>query len=166
MTQSTLSTVGAGYFDDTARALELEAQGKPLTKLVLRSGDVVDCVTAVHVDVELDEHGGLGIPPNTGLVGEVPIDPDDPIVEVSGEYGRWFGGDYVLTITFRTRRGEVHGPFGTGSHGEGATPFTTSIPEWQRIRALFGSVAPANNNASRVLSRIGLSLAPAGVVSR
>ncbi|SMC51056.1 CAP domain-containing protein [Kibdelosporangium aridum] len=164
--QATVGPVGvaSATFDDTEQAKALEQKGKRLTKLVLRWGDVVDSITAVYGDEALGEHGGRGIPPETGTISEVPIARHDPIVEVAGFHGKWFVGHYVQQMSFKTKLGKTYGPFGSRNHADTSAAFSLKIPEWHRIRALFGSVTPANNNASKVLGQIGFALAPASAL--
>lgn len=116
-------------FDDTN---VLGAAGSPaLTRIVVRSGDVIDALQTtntapftfnghtVQVPYQLLQHGGGGGQPTT-----IDIPAGDPITEVVVASGIWFGWQCVVQVTFRSRGGKTYGPYGSAANTRDVTTTT------------------------------------------
>ncbi|CAM4297181.1 hypothetical protein KIPE111705_46775 [Kibdelosporangium persicum] len=112
-------STGNGIAFDDADATK--AAG-PLTKLTVRHGDIVDCIQATYGTTVLPAHGGTG-----GSATDIPIQADDPLVEIWGFTGSWFGREHVLQLSLRTRSGTVHGPFGTRKYASSYRRFRYAV---------------------------------------
>ena len=127
-------------FDDTP--IIGAAGNPPITQMVIRSGDVLDAIQAtntgsfqsVPLQYNLLPHGGDG-----GTAHTISI-PGDPVVQVSGFRGVWYGWNCVLQITLKTRSGKVFGPFGTMNNATLEIPFQYNAPPNQSIVAFSGSI--------------------------
>jgi hypothetical protein len=149
--------VGPTYnvFDDTQAAKNLS---QPITKIVVRSGDIIDQVQAFYGAgrTPLPPHGGQGGGPN-----EVNLDSGDFLTEVSGFYGPWFGRPYILQLTFRTRNGKSYGPFGTMNYSSSRTPFSFRANNNEQIIAFLGSIVPgleAGGGYSEYMTSLGVTI--------
>lgn len=119
------------------------AGNPPISQVVVRSGDVLDSIQATNagtfeqnpVSYVLPQHGGNG-----GSASMVSIPGGDPLVEVSGYTGTWFGWECVLQVTFTTRSGKVFGPFGSMDNSTSQSPFSYVAPKGQSIVAFGGTV--------------------------
>jgi hypothetical protein len=136
-------------FDDTAAAL---ATGQPLTCIRVRSGDIVDSIQAFYgrQATPLPAHGGTG-----GGPADVVVDPGDPITVVSGTWGQWFRGTYVLSLTFTTRSGKKMGPFGSEAHADTRSPFSFTVPDGATLLGFAGTVGVGNNGPWHFLGSLG-----------
>jgi hypothetical protein len=143
--------VGGGGvpFDDTAAAL---ANGKPLTRIRIRSGNIVDSIQAFYGDTELPAHGGTG-----GGVTDIVLGPGDGIDSMKGFWGTWFGGTYVLMLVFRTYSGKTYGPFGDMAFAGSRNPIYFTAPAGQSLLAFTGTVAAGNNGQSQFLGSFGIT---------
>lgn len=150
-------------FDDSA--IVGAAGNPPITQLVVRSGNVVDAIQAtntgqfekVSLTYSLAQLGGDG-----GSASTVTTDANDPIVEVAGYTGTWFGWNVVLQITLKTKSGKIFGPFGSMDHATAKTPFTFAAPAGQSIVAFKGAtvvVPEANAPPSAVIASLGFTAA-------
>ena len=134
-------------FDDTQ--IIGAAGNPPITQMVIRSGDVLDAIQATNtgsfqpigssqptsLQYTLLPHGGDG-----GTANTISIAKDDPVVQVSGFRGVWYGWNCVLQITLKTRSGKVFGPFGTMNNASLEIPFQYNAPANQSIVAFSGSI--------------------------
>jgi len=136
-------------FDDTTAAQGL---GLPLTKIFLRYGNVINAIQAFYGDAQtpLTYHGDP--------VGEVPVAAGDPIAHVSGFYGSWFGGNYILQLTFVTSGGKTYGPFGNMDYGNTRTPFTFDLQPNERLITFFASTAYPNNRQWTFIGSLGITV--------
>ena len=143
--------VGGGGipFDDTAAAL---AGGRPLTRIRIRSGNIVDSIQAFYGDTELPAHGGTG-----GGVTDIVLDPGDGIDSMKGVWGTWFGGTYVLMLVFRTYSGKIYGPFGDMALAGSRNPIYFTAPAGQSLLAFTGTVGMGNNGQSQYLGSFGIT---------
>lgn len=122
---------GGSAFDD----LELAKQAnKPITKLIIRAGNIIDSVQAIAGDTALPHHGG-----NRGSGNEIQLDAGDLLTEVSGYSGTWFGRVYILQLTLKTKRGKTYGPFGNMDFSNNRTRFSFSAGAGQ-IAGFHGSI--------------------------
>jgi Glycosyl hydrolases family 18 len=134
--------ISASAFDDTA--IVGAAGNVPITRMVVRSGNVLDAIQATNtgsfsgcnkpLNYVLPQHGGKG-----GQASNVAIAPGDAIVGISGYTGTWFGWDVVLQLTITTRGGQVFGPFGTMDNATSKTAFSCTAPAGQSILAFSGT---------------------------
>lgn len=121
----------------------------PITQMTVRSGDVLNAIQAVNTGTgpyntgtqgtgtgvfTLLQHGG-----DSGVAHEIHLSADDPIVSMSGYTGVWYGWDCVLQLTFTTKSGATHGPFGSMAGATSENEFTQSAPSGQSIVAFRGS---------------------------
>lgn len=134
-------------FDDNTVA----TGGQPLTQLNVRHGNIIDHIQAYYgtPPVAAAAHGGGG-----GGATVVTL-ANDPIVEVSGYTGYWFGGSYVLQITIRTKS-NVFGPYGDMAYAQSSTPFSFQVEPNEQIVGFFGSATYGNNGQSVFLGSLGV----------
>ncbi|MGD2182679.1 FAD-dependent oxidoreductase [Lusitaniella coriacea] len=140
-------------FDDTEAA---KTQGFPITKLIVRAGDIIDCLQAFYHNTALSPHGGAG-----GQEHTIEIEPGDYLREVSGYYGWWYGRQYILQISFKTRRGKSFGPYGTMDASSEQTPFAFTAGEGEQILAFSGSLVPGletGNAATVYVNALGVTI--------
>jgi hypothetical protein len=148
------------------------AGNPPITQLVVRSGNVLDAIQAtntgkfenpsttppvVKLTYSLEQHGGNG-----GAASTVATTVDDPIVQISGYTGTWFGWNVVLQITLTTKSGKTFGPFGTMANATSKTPFNFTAPSGQSIVAFKGTtvvVPEASAPPSAVIASLGFTTA-------
>jgi uncharacterized protein (DUF433 family) len=142
---------GGAAFDDTAAALAL---GQPLTRIQVHSGNIVDAVQAFYgPDASpLPSHGGGG-----GGPSDVVVDPNDPVTGVSGYWGSWFGGVYILQLTLTTQSGRSFGPFGNMEFAGSRTPFLFQAAPGESLLAFAGTVGMGNNGQSQFLGSLGVT---------
>lgn len=138
-------------FDDTAAAKQV---GIPITKVVVRSGQIVDSIQAFNGNQQMPQHGG-----DRGTQTIVTLDPGDAITEVSGYYGPWYGTVFLLQLTLKTANGKTYGPLGTmgGSSASSRKSFSFSTPGG-RLIAFSGSTASApeaDGSMSSFVSSLG-----------
>ncbi|KVL16478.1 hypothetical protein WK02_00385 [Burkholderia cepacia] len=134
-------------FDDTPI---ISAAGNPnLTRVTIRSGDVLNAVQAVNTGTgpyntgtqgtgtgifTLLQHGG-----NSGTAQVVNIPLDDPIVSISGYTGVWYGWQCVLQLTLTGKSGATYGPFGSMAGSTTRNGFVQSAPAGQSVVGFSGS---------------------------
>jgi hypothetical protein len=122
----------------------------------VQAGDIVDGIQALY--------GELPIPlaPPHGTIHadyhKVMLEPGDTWSEISGFYGDWFQGLYVLQLTFRTYQGRVYGPFGSMNYAENIQPFRHVIQPDEDIVAISGVVSSGDNGRNLHLGALGLVL--------
>ncbi|MFO0758354.1 MAG: P-loop NTPase fold protein [Byssovorax sp.] len=130
-------------FDDWERGAALG----PLERIIVRAGDIVDDVVAVHGGEQIRHvAGGDG-----GTVIEL---TDDPLVAVTGSWGDYYGADHFHALSFHTASGKVHGPFGGGHRGD-ARPIDLRAPDGQIVAALAGR-ALRHSDGTEYISALGL----------
>ncbi|HDR9500481.1 glycosyl hydrolase family 18 protein [Burkholderia cepacia] len=134
-------------FDDTSI---ISAAGNPnLTRVTIRSGDVLNAVQAVNTGTgpyntgtqgtgtgifTLLQHGG-----NSGTAQVINIPLDDPIVSISGYTGVWYGWQCVLQLTLTGKSGATYGPFGSMAGSTARNGFVQSAPVGQSVVGFSGS---------------------------
>jgi len=150
-------------FDDSAI---IGAAGNPaLTALTIRSGDVLDALQATNTGTtsfntgpndanlySLLQHGGNG-----GTAHALTLPQKDPIVEISGYTGLWYGWQCVLQLTLTGKSGKTYGPFGTMAGSLGRTPFTQTAPAGQSVVAFSGTtltVPLAGGNPTSIIGSL------------
>jgi|GEM_PF-3238460 len=136
-------------FDDTAQA----TAGQPITQLRVQSGNIIDNLQAFYGSglSPAPAHGGTG---GHGTIIMIP--PGDALVEVSGYTGYWFGGNYVLQLTFKSRKGNTYGSYGDMSYSNSQTPFTFRVESNEQIVGFFGSVTYGDNGNLTLLGSLGV----------
>src|SRR5579864_3400764 len=95
-------------FDDTSVA---QSTHLFVSAFLVRAGDIVDGIQALYGEKVIPltpPHGNIDV-----YQAKIELEPGDRWSEISGFYGEWFGGNYVLQLTFCTRQGKVYGPFGS-----------------------------------------------------
>ncbi|MGK3997197.1 jacalin-like lectin [Sorangium sp. So ce1024] len=128
-------------FDDWPAAQHLGS----ITSVSVWHGEVVDALQAGYNGRTLPRHGGGG-----GGLSVASFTPADPLVEVSGSYGSYYGATQILQITLKSRSGKVYGPYGSGS----GTSFSFSAGKNQ-IGAFFGGDY-RHSDGSDFLSSLGV----------
>jgi hypothetical protein len=121
-------------FDDTDAVLKLN---KPLTRLFIRSGTVLDSFEVYYGgnNRPLAHHGG-GMGDSRANIDL----RDDYITKVSGFYGGYHGGHCMLQLTFQTKKGKTYGPYGNMWDADpNRTPFTLEANENEKVIAFFGT---------------------------
>ena len=125
------------------------ADGRELTRLEVFSGDVVNGLRATYGPVVGPVHGDEH--PNVLVIDAAA----DPVVEISGTSGRYFGGEYLTRILVHCRSGQVHGPRGSGAYSTDERPFRLTAPPGGRIAVLSGTTTSADDGAAWFLSGLG-----------
>ncbi len=140
--------IKADPFDDTDAVLKLN---KPLTRLFVRSGNVLDSFEVFYggSNTPLAHHGGgMGDRRRNAILG------DDYITKVSGYYGGYHGGHCMLQLTFYTKKGQIFGPYGDmWDTDPGRTAFTLEADDDEKVVAFFGT-------ANYYLCSIGITVQP------
>ena len=142
-------------FDDTEAA---KNQVFPfLTKIVVRHGDIIDRLQVCYGDECLFARGGNG-----GEESTFEIEPGDFLIEVSGDYGTWFGWTAIMQLTFKTQNGKT-ATYGTKNYASNIKPFSfTANPDTkERILAFHGSTFSgnlANGRATSFLGSLGVTI--------
>lgn len=142
------------------------AGNTPIVQLVIRSGDVLDSITATNSgdaypnmpNITLAQHGGNG-----GNASTVQLASGDVITQVSGYTGTWFGWNCVLQITLTTQGGKTYGPFGTMNNATSKTPFTFNAPSGQSIGAFSGTVITvplAGGGTTEIIGSLAVATIP------
>jgi hypothetical protein len=125
----------------------------PLTGLVIRSGDIIDAIAPVNGTRTATPHGGSG-----GTSQQIDF-TGDPIVEISGITGTYFGATQVGQLALKTAGGRTVGPFGTLQNVSSKQPFDLLAPAGSKINSFFG--ATFTHSGSKVyLASIGGNLLP------
>lgn len=139
-------------FDDTDAAKNL---GQPITKVIVGHGNIIDTIAAFYGSQQtpLPAHGGGG-----GAATSVILDVGDVLTGISGFYGSWFGGNYILQLTLHTRNGKVFGPYGDMNFASGPIPFNLSANANEQVIAFFGSIAFGDNGRAQFLGSIGMTV--------
>jgi Jacalin-like lectin domain len=151
-----LGPAGAGSgnaFDDSDAAKNL---GQPITKVIVDHGNVVDAIKVFYGNQQTPSftHGGSG----GAFTDTITLDPGDMLTGISGFSGSYFGGNYILQLTFRTRNGKTFGPYGDMQFASGSTAFSLTTRVNEHIIAFFGSVASGNNGQAQYLGSIGITI--------
>lgn len=144
-------------FDDTP--IIATAMNAPISRLVVRAGDVIDAIQATNTGIvlgvpqsyELLQHGGNG-----GQAHVQDVSATDPIVTMSGYTGTWFGWNVVVQLRFTTRGGATFGPYGSMNYVTEKTPFSVTAPPGQSIVAFSGRtvVVPEVVGTSAVIASL------------
>lgn len=139
-------------FDDTSAAQNL---GQPLSKITVHTGNIIDAITTFYGGQyqALPAHGGSG-----GDGTDIVFDPEDVLIEVSGFYGSWYGGNYILQLTFTTRNGKNYGPYGDMNSASTRTPFRLQANANEQVLAFFGSTAFGSNGRAMYLGSLGITV--------
>jgi hypothetical protein len=139
-------------FDDTPQAIAL---GQPLTGITIDYGNIVDSIQAIYGSgPPMPVYGKGG-----GAIDQIIFDPGDKLVEVSGYYGLWFGGQYILQLTLRTQKGRVYGPYGNMAYAITKTPFKlVATGTNAHIFAFFGSLAWGDNGKQLFVGTLGVAI--------
>jgi len=107
---------GKSFTDETVALFD------PPTEIIIRSDDIVDGIQIKYGTKWANFHGVM----KAGDVHNIKIDEDDTIAKVTGVTGSEFqGSNSVQQLTFHTKKGKVHGPYGKLSKG---TSFTAAAP--------------------------------------
>lgn len=155
LAKSALAGSGAGsggaVFDDVvARPADIQ----PISKIAIRSGDIVDRL-AVWYGSTSTGRGGTG-----GGETVLMLDPGDTIVEVSGVTGMYGGLPTVLQLSIKTRAGKSC-TCGSMAGGSSQQPFSFKAQGNQAVVGFFGSVADHGNGFSS-LGSLGVGWATPG----
>jgi hypothetical protein len=142
-----------GSFNDGEQMRDMTASIKGFR---LHAGNIVDGIQALYA-----EDSGIVMPPH-GNVGEgdfeIELEPGDSWSRIEGFYGEWFGGEYVLQLTFSTRQGKTYGPYGNMDYATDINPFSLVAEPGEHIVALTGTVATGDNGRNLHLGALGLIL--------
>lgn len=139
---------GASFNDIPATVQNI----KPITKLVIRSGNIVDQFT-VYYEGSAVSHGGNG-----GEETSICIDSGDYVTEVSGDYGTWFNVTQILTLSFKTKNGKSFGPYGNEAFEQSRTPFSFKANSGEAVVGFSGSIR-THSGGLQGLSAIGVGFA-------
>lgn len=142
-----------GDFNDTQFA---QSTNLSISAFLVRAGDIVDGIQALYGEQYVPlapSHGNID-DYNTNIT----LEPGDRWSKISGFYGDWFQGIYVLQLTFHTHQGRVYGPFGSMNYAQNIQPFSLVIQPDESIVALSGVVSFGDNGRNRHLGALGLVL--------
>lgn len=140
-------------FDDTLVALGTHLF---VSAFLVGAGHIVNGIQALYSEKVIPltrSHGNLGDSPT-----KIELEWGDRWSQISGFSGMWFGGDYVLQLTFRTHKGKVYGPFGNMHYVYNIQPFRLVIQPDEKIVALSGVVSTGDNGKNLHLGALGLIL--------
>lgn len=140
-------------FDDTPFAQETHLS---VSAFLIQAGDIVDGIQALYSEKFVSV-----TPPHGNLASDhtkIELEPGDRWSEISGFFGNWFGGNYVLQLTFHTHQGKVYGPYGSMNYAQNIHPFRLIIQPDENIVALSGVVSTGDNGKNRHLGALGLIL--------
>ncbi len=153
-------------FDDSSI---IGAAGYPaITEMTIRSGDVLNAIQTVNIGTgeyntgtdpnnlgvgiyTLLQHGGNG-----GDSQTIQVSAEDPIVEISGYKGVWYGWNCILQLTLTTKSGKTYGPFGNMNGATSKTEFSQS-QAGKSVVAFSGStitVPMADGSYSAIISNL------------
>ncbi len=125
---------------------------KPITKIVVRSGNIIDQLNVFYAGAATP-HGGNG-----GGESVIQIDSDDYLTEVSGDYGNWFGAVHILQLSFKTKKGKTFGPYGNMGYADNRTPFSLKANGNEVIVGFFGATLTHTDGLTGV-SALGVGIA-------
>lgn len=117
---------GGTAFSDTP------PEGQRLTRLLVRSGDVVDAIQATYGGKELPLHGGP-----SGGANAIDLSEGEYITEISGQYGGYFGAVHILELSIRTNR-RMLPTYGSTRYAENPRPFSFKAESGEAIVAFSG----------------------------
>jgi len=142
-------------FDDWAVA---ERNGLYITKIVIYSGEILDGLMTFYGQ-ESVFHGGRpdhSGDPFGGRATEIILEPDDPIVAITGRLDRSSAHRFnsFYQIRLRLKSGRVHGPFGWLGEAGTDAKFELSWPRC-RLAAFHGAQHRPDNWPKPVISRLG-----------
>ena len=142
-----------GDFNDASL---VQNENQSIQAFLVQAGDIVDGIQALYSEKR------FSLTPPHGNINDdharIALEPGDTWSEISGFTGNWFGGNYVVQLTFRTHQGRVHGPFGSMNYAQDIQPFRLVIQSDESIIALSGVVSTGDNGKNRHLGAIGLVL--------
>ncbi len=118
----------------------------PMTSLVVRSGDIIDAIQPSYGSQSAPPQGGPGGTPTSISL------TDDVIVSISGFTGMYFGKLQVAQLSFKTARGQSHGPFGTMQNVQSPQPFELVAPAGSGIRSFFGTTVVHTGGTTYIAS--------------
>lgn len=127
-----------------------------ISTFLVRAGNIVDGIQALYGEQAITlapPHGNL----KEGSI-RITLEPGDRWSKISGFYGDWFAGLYVVQLTFHTREGRTYGPFGDMGYATNIQPFSLVIQPDESIIALSGVVSFGDNGRNRHLGALGLVL--------
>ena len=124
----------------------------PLTGVVVSSGDIVDSIAPVYGSRTAPPQGG-----SRGTPRQVDF-PGDPIVEISGVTGTYFGADHVGQLNFKTASGRMFG-FGLLDNMSAMRPFALRAPAGCRINSFFGTTF-THTDGTAFIASIGGNVLP------
>jgi phosphatidylserine/phosphatidylglycerophosphate/cardiolipin synthase-like enzyme len=106
--------------------------GQRLTRLLVRSGDVVDAIQASYGSTVMPLHGGPGGRPNV-----IDLAEGEYITELSGQYGGYFGAAHILTLSVRTNLRTLP-TYGSTHYADNPRPFSFRAESGEAIIAFSG----------------------------
>lgn len=106
--------------------------GQRLTRLLVRSGDVVDGIQATYGSQAMPLHGGSG-----GAAHTIDLAEGEYITEISGLYGGYFGAVHILQLTVRTNRRTLP-TYGSTNYATNPSPFSFKAESGESIIAFSG----------------------------
>lgn len=140
-------------FDDWHHA---ESLG-PITRLKLWYGNVLNNIQAGYQEKWLAEHSKI----KARAQRKIKFPEGDPLVKISGVYGRYFGATHLAQVVFTLRSGKQYGPFGDAGFMTELQPFTLGGHHHhghkQQIVALCGG-SFLHSDHSKFLSSLGVYL--------
>ena len=128
-------------------------------RLVITHGDILGSIAATTGERVLAVHGGGG-----GALETIEIDPDDPIVEITGVYGQWYGATHIAALRLRTRSGHWYGPYGSSRFMRDKAPFAWLVPHEanHHISAFHGRVR-THTGGDSYISALGVTVVEDGL---
>lgn len=127
----------------------------PITRLKVWYGDVLNHIQAGYQEKWLPKHSRTRDP----FQRKIKFPEGDPLVKISGVYGRYFGAMHLAQVVFTLRSGKQYGPFGGGGFMTDAQPFTLGGHHHhnhrQHIVALCGG-SFRHSDESKFLSSLGV----------
>jgi murine toxin len=132
-------------WSDTAPA------GARLTRLTIRSGDVIDALQATYGSTVMPSHGGPGGGPTV-----IDLAEGEYITEISGMYGTYYGAMHIVKLTVRTNR-NTYDKLGGTNRVQGVTPFAFKAESGEAIVAFSGR-SYRHTDGSEFVSALGVTI--------
>lgn len=141
-----LDLVGSGgrSFDDLPLCKKDIAT---ITKIIVRSGDILDSLQVFYGNESRPRHGGIG-----GEEHIIHIEQGDHIKQVMGYYGNWQGAKHILQFGLKTAKGKSYGPFGTMKGACEIEPFHLAAEKDEEIIGFFGAMTTHKNGCTGIAS--------------
>ena len=134
-------------FDDSDHICDTSC----LKSIEIRSGEIIDCITAHYVDGTSFTHGGKG-----GASTTLIFDSDEYILKIEGCYGMWDNMQVIKQMTVTTSKNRIK-TFGTNKYGYTSRYFSITTTIGAPVIGFYGSVTSGQGNYVSAIGTINIS---------